>query len=316
MTINVCICTRNRAARLRKALESLAGLRQSDAIRWDVLVVDNGSSDGTAAVAMAFSRYLSIRLLTEPEPGQSRARNMALSQSSGSHIIFLDDDVTVSSRWLAAYVSGFERYPHAAFFGGPIIAHVPNVPDRQLAAVKEAIPGALTWLDPGLEEMILTQESKTLPWGANMAVRRSAMRGREFDVNLGRAPGRGIRSGEETALFTSLLASGLTGVWLPDAKLDHHVSPERCSEEYLRDYCRGVGWYYGYVEASQGTKDPKHVLRWLNKTLWKRRWRYASTCLGSPLARRLRAFRDLESLRGFQEGFTKTLEKTAKDPRQ
>jgi glucosyl-dolichyl phosphate glucuronosyltransferase len=166
-------------------------------------------------MAMGFSEALSIRFVTEPEPGLSRARNMALSQSSGSYIIFVDDDVIVSSQWLLAYASGFERYPDAVFFGGPIITHVPHVSKRRLAAVKEVMPGAISWLDPELEEMVLTQESETLPWGTNMAVLRSAMHGREFDVNLGRGTDRGVRSGEETELFRTLLAAGLTGPTSP-----------------------------------------------------------------------------------------------------
>jgi glycosyltransferase involved in cell wall biosynthesis len=316
VTINICICTRNRAASLRKALASLAAIERRDALRWDVLVVDNGSSDGTAAVATEFASVLPLRLARAPEPGQSHARNTALAQSNGSHIIFIDDDVTVSSGWLAAYASGFERYPQAAFFGGPIVAKVPGVSGRQLAAVRKVIPGALTWLDPGLTETALTRKSATLPWGANMAFRRSAVDGREFDPNLGRGPNRGVRSGEETRLFETLLAAGATGVWLPDAKLDHHVSSERCSENYLRDYCRGVGWYYGYLEASEGIKDIGKVQRWIGRTLLKRRLCQELARCGAPLESRLSALRDLEVLRGFEEGFTKGLKTKAEGARR
>jgi hypothetical protein len=87
------------------------------------------------------------------------------------------------------------------------------------------------------------------------------------------------------------------------------------SEGVLRDYYRRVGWHDVYVEAPQGTKDAEQVLRWLDETLRERRTRYRKVGLWAPLACRLSALGDLEWLRGFQEGFTKTLEKTVKDPR-
>lgn len=307
MDTTICICTRNRAGSLKRALESLSRQNDCEEIEWDVLVVDNGSIDRTADTARAFSDLLNIRVAHEPIAGVALARNTALRLARGAFIVFIDDDVTVPSQWLAAYVRGFASYPEAAFFGGPIIARVKAVSPRRLAAIREAIPGALSWLEPDLAECQLTKDSSTLPWGANMAFRRSAIEGHMFDVRLGRKPGRSIDSGEESVFFKNLLDSGSEGAWLPKVWVEHHVSHRRCSRSYLRRHCHGIGWYLGYQAALEQAEEPASALKRLKSTISERRLRYwRSVGSGSPLVQRLSALRDLTIMEGFRDGFTET----------
>ena len=119
MGISVCVCTRNRADSLKRALESLTRLDHPSGIDWGVLVVDNGSTDATADTAMSFADLLTLKVVSETRAGLSHARNTALRVARGHHLIFIDDDVTVPPTWLAAYATGFGKYPDAGFFGGP-----------------------------------------------------------------------------------------------------------------------------------------------------------------------------------------------------
>ena len=79
--LSVVICTRNRASALCRALGSLAVCAVPAQLSWQVLVVDNGSSDNTAAVADGFRDRLPMRLVHEPVAGLSQARNRGQSGS-------------------------------------------------------------------------------------------------------------------------------------------------------------------------------------------------------------------------------------------
>jgi glycosyltransferase involved in cell wall biosynthesis len=249
-----------------------------------------------------------VRRAVEPNAGLSHARNAALRLAAGRTLIFIDDDVTVPPGWFARYADGFARHPGAGFFGGPIIAVADGAPESWMAALKEVMPGALSWLDPNLEECILTKDSPHLPWGANMAIRRSALGGLAFDVSFNRSPENPLAVGEESRLFEDLMDSGVTGLWLPSAGLMHHVGAARCSKDYLRRYCVNVGRYQGRKRALQGKQDPEDVRRWARKEIQRLRRRYYLTVPWVPLAQRLAALRDLALREGFLQGYLDIVE--------
>ena len=292
MGISICVCTRNRDDSLKRALESLTRLDHPSGIDWDVLVVDNGSTDATADTAMSFADQLTLKVVSETKAGLSQARNTALRVARGRHLIFIDDDVTVPPKWLTAYATGFAKHPDAGFFGGPIVARTGNAPQEWVSALREVMPGALSWLEPELGEHVLASESACLPWGANMAIRKSSLDGKTFDIGLGRRPDSPIGSSEEMSFFNALLESGVTGVWLPETGVDHHVGMERCCEAYLRDYCRGVGQYEGRRKAAQGDNVRWWVFWWAKRTLRRWRQRYSRMNSSMPVVPRLTALGD------------------------
>jgi glycosyltransferase involved in cell wall biosynthesis len=118
--ITVLICTRNRADRLARALSSAAEMRIPQDLRWELIVVDNGSTDHTAEVVARFAARLPIRLVQESLAGLSNARNRGVSEARGRYICWTDDDVLIDPEWLASYSAAFARHPEAAVFGGRI----------------------------------------------------------------------------------------------------------------------------------------------------------------------------------------------------
>jgi glycosyltransferase involved in cell wall biosynthesis len=120
MLITVAVCTRNRARSLDRTLRSIATDGAPVGVEWEILVVDNGSTDETASVVQALgSEWKCLRMVGEPEAGLSRARNRAVSEARGRYIVWTDDDVLVTPGRLAAYRSAFEEYPEHTFFGDP-----------------------------------------------------------------------------------------------------------------------------------------------------------------------------------------------------
>src|SRR5688572_3945090 len=119
--VSVIVCTRNRAGRLRVLLESACGLAVPPDLAWELLVIDNGSGDDTAAVASAFSGRLPLRHVREPVIGLCAARNRGVAEARGRYLCWADDDVRLDPCWLAAYAEAFARHPDAAIFGGRIL---------------------------------------------------------------------------------------------------------------------------------------------------------------------------------------------------
>src|SRR5690606_22106466 len=101
VTISIIITTRNRAAHLKATLDAMRAVIVPDGLTAELLVVDNGSTDDTGAVARAARvGKIAVRTVHEPEPGQCRARNRGLAETSGDAVVFVDDDVRPRIDWL------------------------------------------------------------------------------------------------------------------------------------------------------------------------------------------------------------------------
>src|SRR5215469_3500479 len=121
MFITVAICTHNRAESLRRALDSLVAMKVAGDLEWEVVIVNNNSTDHTDHVIGEYPGRLPIRREFQPQPGHSNARNRAIDAAKGEYIVWTDDDVLVDTNWLKAYAEAFRQWPEAAVFGGRII---------------------------------------------------------------------------------------------------------------------------------------------------------------------------------------------------
>ncbi|MGI8512138.1 MAG: glycosyltransferase family 2 protein, partial [Solirubrobacteraceae bacterium] len=159
--VSVVVPTRNRAEYLSVALASIVS-QQPDAA-FEVVVVDDGSTDATAAVAraagIALERHLSPR-------GPNAARNTGIGATSAPLIVLVDDDVRAPPGWLVALLEGARAMPWADALGGPIRASLEGAAPRSCG--REAPP--VTTLDLGPSDA----EARFV-WSANMAIRRSAV---------------------------------------------------------------------------------------------------------------------------------------------
>lgn len=103
VNVSAVVCTRDRAAALRRGLASFLELNLDGAV-FELVVVDNGSADETASVITGFAAQapFPVRLVAEPEPGLSRARNCGLRHATGDLILMTDDDCYVQPEWVQA----------------------------------------------------------------------------------------------------------------------------------------------------------------------------------------------------------------------
>jgi GT2 family glycosyltransferase len=247
--ISVVICTWNRSRLLRKTLEQMTRLNIPPETVWELIVVNNNCSDDTDSVLREFQGRLPVVRLFEPAPGKSYAANLAVQEAKGEYIVWTDDDVLVEPDWLQAYLAAFETWPDASVFAGAIDPWFEQLPPRWLEEVFRQVEGAYAALDHGPTGLAMTPES--YPFGANMALKRSAHLLQPFDTRLGPRPKSGIR-GEETFMVERLFSLGHTGRWVPEARVRHLIPAERHTLEYLEEYYSGFGEYLGVMTRYDG----------------------------------------------------------------
>jgi len=199
--VSVVVPTRNRAGYLDVALASLRA--QVDAPPHELLVVDDGSTDDTVAVA---ARHGVKAVAARAPGGLNVARNTCIAATSGDLIAFVDDDVKAPPTWLAALAEGAARHPEAEALGGPIRGRLIGPAPRSCG--REDAP--ITTLDLGPRDCEVQ-----FVWGANLAVRRSAIdRIGPFDERLS-------GPGDEEEWLLRLRAAGGKIVYVAAAGLDH-----------------------------------------------------------------------------------------------
>lgn len=237
MLITVAICTRNRAASLARTLESIERSKRV-ACEWELLVTDNGSTDGTADIVVAFKERLPIRMQTELTPGVANARNAAANAAAGRYIVWTDDDVVVDPGWLSAYLDSFQAYPGDDLFAGRIVPVLEPPVTDWFEEILPCIHLVLAVRDMGDVAIPLTLGVEHIPYSANCAVRTEVQRLFAFDPRRG--PGA-LYFGEETTSFKAMLAAGHSGRWVPGSRVDHMISSTRQSLKYIRWWYEALG---------------------------------------------------------------------------
>jgi glycosyltransferase involved in cell wall biosynthesis len=238
--ITVVICTWNRSKLLKQTLERICGLACPSNIDWELLVVNNCCNDDTDEIVDKLTANLPIRLIHQPIPGLSNARNKAVEKAKGDYIVWIDDDVLVDRNWLVAYVNAFIKYPEAAVFGGPIEPCFEGAPPDWLINNWSCFTHAYAIRDFGDKYIALQVEGNLLPYGANFAIRMSEQRRFLYNPEFGLKKTE-IKLDEESQVIKSILEHGFPGWWVPEARVKHWLPQARQSLDYLKRYYFGVG---------------------------------------------------------------------------
>lgn len=284
MKLSVVVCTWNRGASLSRTLRSIADADKPRQAEWEVVVVDNNSTDDTAAVVRRLADTLPVRHVFEPAPGLSHARNRAAAEAAGDYIVWTDDDVRVDRDWLVAYERAFRRHPEAAIFGGAIRPAFEGTPPAWLPPALHCVDTAYALRTAPGDGVPIARAAEGMPFGANYAVRIAEQRRHLYDTELGKRPGRTLGVGEETDLIGRLLDDGASGVWVADAIVDHLIPRARQSRAYLRRYYRAIG---AACWIANDEVNPRHhpltVRKWRTALWWETRYRWRSLT-GEPTA--------------------------------
>ena len=228
LDVTVIVCTYNRCESLLRTLNSLAGQRIPEGLEFEVIVVDNNSTDSTRQTVQQAQDSLSIPMLKyefEKAQGLSYARNHGISCASGEIIAFTDDDVSVAEDWIYEIVKGMKEHDCEACGGyiGPVWEKKP--PEW----LTETFHGFLAVRTAGGAPRQVF-ENEDLPFGANMAFRKEVFeRVGSFNTGLGRK-GSVLSGCEETDLLERIIKSGGAIYYLPEARVYHHIEPYRTTK--------------------------------------------------------------------------------------
>ena len=233
--ISVLIATRNRAEVLRETLDAFCNL-EDPGVPWELIVVDNGSTDHTRDVAESFGQRLPLRYLYEGRPGKVHALNSGVPQARYDLILMTDDDITPCEEWLCAYAEAAPLHPECSFFGGDIYADASSVVLPRWALQPDGKP--LDWVAWNVK---INPASPDL-WsfaGGNVAY-RSVLFSKYglFPTYLGHVDGK-VAGGEEPWFQSRLRAGGEQPWYVPDAWVRHRL---RQDEFTIRHWLRR-GWY-------------------------------------------------------------------------
>lgn len=232
---SIIICTRNRADCLRKTLAALNGVNVSAQLSAEVIVVDNGSTDDTAAVVKEcrFDKVV-LKSLSEPQTGQSRSRNRGMAEANGDIIVFTDDDVIPSPDWLTSLCA-------------PILA---GKADAVAGCVRLAPHLVAPWMSVYHRQWLadtcgLDPENPGRLVGANMAFSRAVLeRVPAFDVELG--PGA-LGFGDDTLFSAQLKVAGYRMTTAFDAVIEHHFLEDRLLPDSWIQSAKKLGKVDAYI---------------------------------------------------------------------
>jgi glycosyltransferase involved in cell wall biosynthesis len=261
MKISVLICTRNRAGSLEATLGRFFAQRFAGGYGYELIVVDNGSTDGTSQIVeqCRTQHPQAVRHLFEHRQGLAFARNTAVAAAQGEVIAFTDDDVLVSDDWLDQIHREFTDDPALRMLGGRVL--LAGEEQQQVA-----------WLRSDERAYFGLPDGVNFVMGANMAFRREFFDcAGLFDVRLG--TGRFFEGADDVELIYRGLKAGYRLLYAPNVLVYHNhdrVTPEQaCRLEY--GYAKSCSAYL--VKHSLGGDGyALRMLYWTLCTLPKR-WR-------------------------------------------
>lgn len=253
MDVTVILCTHNRCQSLAVVLENLVRQAMPGSATWEILVVDNNSTDETRNVAEEFATNHPerIRYILETRQGLSFARNAGISQSSARVLAFTDDDVTIETDWLndltAELIQG-----NWAGAGGRIVPLWSRPLPGWLCADDPNTMGPFVAFDAGAEAGELVRA----PYGANMAFRREMFeKYGGFRTDLGRSS-KNLQGREDIEFASRILARGERLRYEPSAVVYHPAPSERMTQSFV------LRWWFWYGFGEVVDLGPPPGARW------------------------------------------------------
>ena len=276
--ILVVLATYNGGARLARTLESFCASRAVGDSGWQMLVVDNGSTDDSRAIAISFAKRLPLTLITETRPGKNTALNAGLDWAAKQakkpdFFLFIDDDILTPTDWLSAWRAELLETPDFDLYGAFVVADWPRggVPDHILkgADIEHAFS-----LHP--ESLSRGAVGYGVIHGNMMGVRpRGFTSGRRFDEAIGpKAGAGGYIPGSESSFNMAAEKAGFRAWMARDIIVAHQVRPDQMTEGWLLGRAYRLGRGQATWDHMLGHRYPSlfGVPRWA----WRR-------CFTSPI---------------------------------
>lgn len=236
--LSVIVCTYNREKYILDTLQALAGQTASED-QYEVLVIDNNSTDRTAEISATFINdgpHRNFLYFRETRQGHTYARNRGIRESRGRYISFLDDDAVVKKDYVEQVISFFDNHPDTGAIGGKI---TPVYEEEEPAWMSGFLLPLVAGLDMG--NVVREFRGASYPIGANIAFRREIFdKYGLFDESLGRR-GTGLEGGDEKDMIYRVREGKEKVMYVPDIHVNHIIPAKRTNLDYIRGQAIGVG---------------------------------------------------------------------------
>jgi GT2 family glycosyltransferase len=241
--LTVVISTRDRRNLLRPALDALCHQRVPDGLRYDVVVVDNGSTDDTRAAVQAASATVPglIRYIYEPRIGVSYGRNAGVATTDAPIVAFTDDDNMVGPDWVATIKRLLDAHPEVDAVGGRVL---PDWPADVPAWIDEDHWSPLAILDYGDTSFCTSARDPRCLLTANLAMRRD-----RFEQLGGFAPE--FTRCQDHELLTRLWRAGGRALYAPELIVRAPIDERRLTTRYHRTWHARHGHFAALFRAEE-----------------------------------------------------------------
>ncbi|WP_413199768.1 hormogonium polysaccharide biosynthesis glycosyltransferase HpsE [Nostoc piscinale] len=255
LDFTVAIPTYNGATRLAKLLERLQQQQHTENITWEIIVVDNNSTDNTAQVVKNYQANWQyaypLKYAFEAKQGAAYARKRGVAEASGKLIGFLDDDNYPLSNWVAEAYAFAQKYPKAGAYGSQIHPDWEVEPSEDF---QRRIAPFLAITERGNVPLLYEPQKKLLPPSAGLVVRREIWLESvpQKTILTGRIPGNMLTS-EDLEVLCYIQKAGWEIWYNPSMEILHQIPKSRLQRDYLIPFFRGIG-LSRYVTRMVNTK--------------------------------------------------------------
>jgi glycosyltransferase involved in cell wall biosynthesis len=237
-TLSIIVCTYNRDKYIRQTLGYLND-QNIEPRHYEVLIIDNNSSDNTASICKSFIDQHSqghFKYFLEKNQGHTYARNRGISESKGEYIGFLDDDAWVEKNYCEELIRFFTTHPEVMAIGGKI---TPEYEHLSPPWMSKYLWPLVAGLDMG--DRVKEFKHSKYPIGANMAFRSKVFKDYGyFNTELGRR-GAGLEGGDEKDMIYRLKKDGGKVFYVPSIHVRHIIPNSRVQKLYIKGQAIGVG---------------------------------------------------------------------------
>jgi len=270
--LSAIVSTRNRAKQLSTLIQCLGSQAGIENLKWEIVIVDNNSTDNTKEVAYAFCEgsNLKINYIHEPKIGLANARNTGILYSKGSYLLFVDDDVLIPNDFINNTLIAIHEYPEFHMYGFRIL---PYWEEMKLKNPKFKKPYWLNFKKPfnliqsfipihdlGIETLQYPNRIAKNPIGACFLVKKEVFeKVGPFREDLG-AGQSGVC--EDTEFFWYAMINDYKILYWPYSVLYHPVLPDRLNPDYLHKWYFKLGKSLSLIKNSGRiyNKNKKPVL--------------------------------------------------------
>ncbi|MCC5608093.1 hormogonium polysaccharide biosynthesis glycosyltransferase HpsE [Nostoc sp. CHAB 5834] len=242
LDFTVAIPTYNGESRLPELLERLQNQLHTENLTWEIIVVDNNSTDNTAKVVQTYQKNWQcpypLKYCFEARQGAAYARKTAVAEAKGKFIGFLDDDNYPVSNWVSAAYAFGEKYPKAGAYASQIHPDWEVEPPENF----QRIAPFLAITERGNLPLLYEAAKKLLPPSAGLVVRKQAWVKSVPDkpILTGRVKGNMLTS-EDLEMLSYIQKSGWEIWYNPEMEISHKIPKFRLQKDYLIPFFRGIG---------------------------------------------------------------------------